>query len=60
MIQHCGICKPGAASEFQDEKYGRGNRVFNLMGKAEKTDQQARCTCCSKEIYVKGKSEKEK
>lgn len=54
MIQHCGSCKPGPAAEYQDDKYGKGNRVFNLMGKVEKTNQQIRCTVCAGAQYAKG------
>jgi len=60
MIQHCGVCKPGPAAEYQDSQYGKGNRVFNLMKKVEKSSQQARCTVCQAEKYVKGESEETK
>ena len=36
-------------SEFQDEVYGKGNRLFNPKGKGEKNDGY-RCTVCRREI----------
>jgi len=42
MIKKCD-CK----NEYQDEKYGKGNRVYN------KTTRGARCTVCQK--VVEGK-----
>jgi len=48
MILPC-ICKANktgntAGATFQDEQYGKGNRVFNRLGKEKKT--QYRCTIC--------------
>lgn len=36
-------------SDFQDEVYGKGNRLFNPKGKGEKIDGY-RCTVCGREI----------
>ena len=36
-------------SEFQDEVYGKHNRLFNPTGKEEKLNGY-RCTVCGKEI----------
>ncbi len=36
---------------FQDETYGGGNRVFNLL-RPDKAKQVARCTVCGREIEV--------
>ena len=43
-VFHC-TCK----SEFQDEVYGKGNRLFNPKGKGDKVDGY-RCTVCGKEL----------
>lgn len=58
MIAHCGVCKGGSAAEYQNEKYGQGNRVFNLCAKAEKSGQEARCTVCGKTMQVKASEDK--
>lgn len=58
MIAHCGICKSGPAADYQNEKYGQGNRVFNLCAKAEKSGQEARCTVCGKTMQVKASEDK--
>lgn len=58
MIAHCGTCKSGPAAEYQDEKYGKGNRVFNLCAKGEKSGQEARCTVCGKAMQVKASEDK--
>jgi len=42
MILSC-TCK----SEYQDSKYGKGNRVYN------RTKNGARCTICGKESSIK-------
>jgi ribosomal protein L37AE/L43A len=37
-------------NEWQDERYGKGRRVFNEMKKAEKgAPQKYRCTVCLRE-----------
>lgn len=38
-------------NEFQDKTYGKGNRVMNPMGKADKISGY-RCTVCGKEYRV--------
>jgi len=53
MILPCPTCAKLAttdrtlAQKFQDEKYGRDNRVHNPMKKGDKGG--ARCTCCGTE-----------
>lgn len=32
--------------QFQDARYGKGNRVVNPLKKAERGPQQYRCTVC--------------
>jgi hypothetical protein len=49
MIALC-TCK----HEFQDEKYGKGLRVFNRCGKEEKG--RARCTACLREIDIRAEA----
>lgn len=44
-----GIFACTCKSDFQDELYGKGNRLFNPKGKGEKIDGY-RCTVCGKEI----------
>lgn len=42
MLSKC-TCK----SEYQDKKYGKGNRVFNQMGGGRGSDKGvARCSVC--------------
>lgn len=48
-VFHC-TCK----SDYQDEIYGRGNRLFNPRGKGDKIDGY-RCTVCGKEISDRDK-----
>lgn len=44
MIKFCG-CNPNTqASQYQDEKYGQGMRVFN----PKKDKETWTCTCCGK------------
>lgn len=45
VIKRCG-CKgnPSHASEYQDAKYGNGNRVCNL----DQKKSEATCTICGK------------
>ena len=42
MIKNC-TCK----HDYQDEKYGKGRRVFNQLAKATGA-QEYRCTVCEK------------
>lgn len=58
MISHCGVCKSGPAADYQNEKYGQGNRVFNLCAKGDKSGQEARCTVCGKTMQVKASEDK--
>lgn len=44
------VCK----NEFQDQTYGKGNRVFNPTGKGDKLDGY-RCTVCGKTLSKDGK-----
>jgi hypothetical protein len=39
------IAKCSCKHDFQDERYGKGNRVFNYCSKNDKW----RCTVCKKE-----------
>jgi hypothetical protein len=48
-VFHC-TCK----SDYQDEVYGKGNRLFNPRGKGDKIDGY-RCTVCGKEINDRDK-----
>ncbi len=41
MIKKCN-CK----SKYQDEKYGKGNRVHNPKVKGSNGNQEYRCTVC--------------
>lgn len=45
VIKRCG-CKgnPSHASDFQDEKYGNGNRVMSL----DQKKTEATCSVCGK------------
>jgi CRISPR/Cas system-associated protein Cas10 (large subunit of type III CRISPR-Cas system) len=43
-VFHC-TCK----SDYQNEVYGKGNRLFNPKGKGDKVDGY-RCTVCGKEL----------
>lgn len=49
VIKRCG-CKsnPPGISEYQDKKYGEGNRVCNL----DQKKTEATCTVCGKTIKV--------
>ena len=47
------VFKCTCKSEFQDEMYGKGNRLFNPRGKGEKLDGY-RCTVCGNEISSSG------
>ena len=51
-IVHKCTCKGTKATEYQDKVYGHGMRVFNLC----KLGENARCTCCAKEIDAKSGS----
>jgi len=42
IISNCK-CK----SEYQDKKYGKGNRVFNRGKQREKLKNEGRCTVCA-------------
>jgi len=46
------IMKCSCKSEFQDQQYGEGMRVFNQMGKDHKDSY--RCTICGKEVCTSG------
>lgn len=48
--------KCNCKSEFQDELYGKGNRLFNEIGKDQKSGY--RCTVCGKEVKEGGISKK--
>ncbi|MEW6095059.1 MAG: hypothetical protein AB1567_00840 [bacterium] len=52
MIQNCN-CN----HSFQDKRYGKGMRVFNIAGKDKK---KLRCTVCKREIEYKEKEGKNK
>lgn len=45
------IAKCNCASEFQDEQYGKGNRLFNLRDQ-KKHPGEATCTVCGNKISV--------
>ena len=49
------VFKCNCKSEFQDEIYGKGNRLFNPRGKGEKLDGY-RCTVCGREVGTSGDS----
>lgn len=43
------ISKCNCSSEYQDKKYGKGNRVFNPMGQSRSVSKGiARCSVCSR------------
>lgn len=42
------ILKCSCEHTYQDQIYGKGNRVFNAMG----SDGKFRCTVCGKEIKI--------
>lgn len=44
-----GIFACNCVSEFQDQVYGKGYRLFNPKGKGSKVDGY-RCTVCGREI----------
>ena len=46
MIKHCSC-----VNEYQDEKYGKGNRVHNECKGATKDKHVYRCTVCSNEKH---------
>lgn len=50
MIHSCpnGRCK----SEFQDDLYGKGRRVFNPCKGAIDSNIYGRCTVCKEEVVV--------
>jgi hypothetical protein len=50
MIHSC-TCK----HDFQDEKYGKNQRVFNRMKGNTITEFKYRCTICLKEIIIPNK-----
>ena len=57
MIAECQkVCR----NDWQDERYGKGRRVMNLMVKKDKESQKARCTVCSGEQYVRVEEEVKK
>lgn len=45
IIAKCN-CSGSQATQFQDQKYGRGMRVMNHCKKSE----SVRCTCCGREV----------
>ena len=49
IIKRCG-CKgnPSHASDFQDAKYGQGNRVMSL----DQKKSEATCSVCGKTVKV--------
>jgi hypothetical protein len=42
------VLKCGCKHEYQDKKYGSGNRVHNEVGNVTKNGGQWRCTVCGK------------
>ena len=46
----CKIMKCSCKHEFQDEKYGKGNRIFNPAGKGSDQGKGYRCTVCGAAI----------
>jgi CRISPR/Cas system-associated protein Cas10 (large subunit of type III CRISPR-Cas system) len=50
-IMEAEVFQCSCKSEFQDEVYGKGNRLFNPKGKGEKVDGY-RCTVCGREIRI--------
>ena len=46
----CKIMKCSCKHEFQDEKYGKGNRIFNPAGKGSDQGKGYRCTVCGTAI----------
>lgn len=53
------IMKCVCHSEYQDNRYGPGNRVCNQSGKKDKLNT-FRCTVCGKEIIKGGVFDKKK
>jgi len=47
VVQYCSC-----DNDFQDERYGKGMRVMNLM--QGKKDDKVRCTICVREHSLKG------
>lgn len=43
-IKQCKCCH-----EYQDQKYGKFYRVFNLVNNGKDTPKKYRCTVCGKE-----------
>lgn len=46
-------CKNNCDNSFQDRKYGKRNRVFNVLGKDK---DKARCTVCESIQSVSGEN----
>lgn len=42
-------CKPACKHNDQDQRYGKGNRVFNKIKTPDKTKSKYRCTICGNE-----------
>lgn len=49
---NCKIMPCTCHNEFQDQRYGKKNRVFNLRPKKDKQLQEGRCTVCLKTKVV--------
>ena len=48
-VQGCVIGPCSCVSPFQDSKYGKGNRVHNMLGPRRKdTSTTMRCSVCGK------------
>lgn len=45
------VLKCNCNHEYQDEEYGKNNRVHNKMEKSVNEKYMYRCTVCSKERY---------
>lgn len=43
------VTKCDCQSKYQDEKYGKGNRLHNVKGDGQGKPNGLRCTICGKE-----------
>lgn len=52
----CKVMKCSCKHEFQDEKYGKGMRVFNPTGKGSDQGSGYICTVCNAKVgHIIGK-----
>ena len=49
MVQ-CNKCECGKTHEYQDDRYGQGNRVCICIQKDKKVPPKYRCTVCGNDF----------